>query len=468
MRVSVRPQGSIVQRMAEWVVGLHADGPADAAFRPARLLLLDTIACAFAALHDEVATGVIKTVEALGGRPECTVIGRPLRTSAPNAVLANGVLLRVHDHNDYTLGAEGNIQGHPSDNIPVALAFAELRGATGRQLLTSIMIGYELYSWCRGLMPPESGWDGVSASGIAAPAMAGYLMHLDVASLAHAISLSGARAATPGIVRSGHLSAAKSMANALVAQNGAQAALLALNGATGPLDLFEGERGLQSMFQSSVPAGAAPWTTPGSIEQANIKVHPCVVTAQSLVAAGLEMHKRLDRAAQDIQRIVVTMADYPSVRRQQCDPGRINPRSREAADHSFTFLAAVTLLDGCFGQGQFSGDRWNDPAVLDLIAKTELRTAEDLKSPSGSGYPCRLEVFDPAGHREVVEILETPGFSGAQLDENALIRKSIALLSDAIGERKARKIIDFVLASELDVPWRDLYSLNQSRPLSAI
>ena len=71
-------------------------------------------------------------------------------------------------------------------------------------------------------------------------------MRLDRQRLAHAIALGAARAPTPVGVREGGISAAKSIANALIAQNGMQAALLASRGITGPLDLFEAERGLQN------------------------------------------------------------------------------------------------------------------------------------------------------------------------------------------------------------------------------
>ena len=83
-------------------------------------------------------------------------------------------------------------------------------------------------------MERDSAWDGVTVSGLVAPAMAGRLMGLDRRRLAHAIALSGARAATSTAVRFGDISAAKSIANALVAQNGVQATLLAEHGITGP------------------------------------------------------------------------------------------------------------------------------------------------------------------------------------------------------------------------------------------
>ena len=41
--------------------------------------------------------------------------------------------------------------GHPSDNIAVALAFGEWKGASGHDVLASIILGYEVYS--RALLP---------------------------------------------------------------------------------------------------------------------------------------------------------------------------------------------------------------------------------------------------------------------------------------------------------------------------
>ena len=65
----------------------------------------------------------------MGGAPQCTVIGSATKTSAPNAVLVNGSLIRILDLNDYVNTKSGQIGGHPSDNIPVALAAGEMSPA---------------------------------------------------------------------------------------------------------------------------------------------------------------------------------------------------------------------------------------------------------------------------------------------------------------------------------------------------
>src|SRR5262245_17158758 len=238
----------VVEQLAAWVLAARAHDLSQAAVRQAKLLLLDTIGCGFAALDEQSARALLAVVETSGGASQCTVIGQTRRTSAPNAALANGALVRILDFNDYVNARGGDLGGHPSDNIPVALAAGELSGASGREVIAAVVLGYEIFGRCKELMERDSAWDGVTVSGLAAPAMAGRLMGLDRGRLAHAIALSAARAATSTAVRFGDISAAKSIANALVAQNGVQAALLAERGITGPLDLFENPRGMREVF----------------------------------------------------------------------------------------------------------------------------------------------------------------------------------------------------------------------------
>src|SRR5262245_56927876 len=235
-----------IEKLAEWTLA-RRDIPA-AAVNQAKLLMLDSIGCGFAAFGEDGADAVLKTLAHMGGAPQCTVLGSTTKTSAPNAVLVNGSLIRILDLNDYVNTKNGQIGGHPSDNIPVALAAGELAGSTGRDILASIVIGYEIYGRLKELMDRDGDWDGVTVSGFVAPAVAGRLMGLPARELAQALALSGMRAITPLAVRQGDISAAKSVSNALVAQSGMQATILAKHGLTGPLDLFENPHGLKSVF----------------------------------------------------------------------------------------------------------------------------------------------------------------------------------------------------------------------------
>jgi 2-methylcitrate dehydratase len=458
-----RSKTGAIERIADWVLAVRSADFSQGARAQAKVVLLDTIGCGIAALEDASARAVLATLDALGERPQCSVLGQARKMSAPSAVLANGTLVRVLDLNDYVPGADrrsGARGGHPSDNIPVALAAAELSGAGGSDLLTAILLGYEIYGRGKALMEANSPWDGISISGLVAPAMAGRLMGLDRQKLAHAIALGAARAPTPVGVREGGISAAKSIANALIAQNGMQAALLASRGITGPLDLFEAERGLKTVFAHEPEAAgdilAAPLPAESYIAHTAIKAYPCYAGGQSAVAAALALHRLVagdtDRLGEKIRAV---FADLPIVRRQLADPGRIAPRSREAADHSLHFLIAVALIDGTFGLSQFDGERWNDPKVRALMARLEMTTDAGLARRAGEAYPCALHATSRDGRAYDVEILAPPGYSPDGPDAETVLEK-FNRIADRLAPAARNRIIENVMALDAAPSCNDL------------
>jgi 2-methylcitrate dehydratase len=433
-----------IERLADWVLAVRAHDIADRAVLQAKLLLLDTIGCGIAARDDECARAVLATVDALGGPPQCTVIGNARKTSMPNAVLANGTLIRVLDLNDFYVSPSGDLGGHPSDNIPVALAAAEAQESSGRELIAAIVIGYEIFARC--LVPlEEDSWDRSTISGLVAPAMAGRLMGLDRHLLANALALGGARAATPTVVRFGNISATKSIANALVAQSGVQAAMLAAAHVTGPLDLLEHAHGLKIVFPDTAAMAALTAPLSDAIMNCHIKAYPCLVTGQPVVAAGLEIHRLIGGDIARLRQIKLLVSDSPQIVRQLHDPGRINPASREAADHSFGFLAAVAVIDGKFGVAQFEGERWNDPKVRALMRQLEIVPDADLTRRAPDSCPCALHAVTLDGKEHRAEVLHPPGFSHGGLDAKAVTGKFEAITADFLARNAQQRIIEAVM-----------------------
>jgi len=444
-RVSSGP--GVVERLADWALAIRTGDFSDAVLAQAKLLLLDTIGCGYAALGEDTAQAVIATMAEVGGAPQCTVIGSATKTSAPGAVLLNGALVRILDLNDYVNTRSGRIGGHPSDNIPVALSAAELAGASGREVLAAIVVGYEIYGRFKEGMEDASDWDGIVASGFAVPAMAARLLGLDRIQLANALALSGARAPTPLVVRHGAISAAKSVANALVAQNGMQATMLARHGVTGPLDLFESPHGLGSLFPKLDGSLTAPLASADCyLMGCHVKAYPCLATGQSIVHAAIEIHRQVGGNVGRLDRITVAIADTPSLRRQKDDPGRIDPTSREAADHSFNFLAAVSLLDGAFGLAQFSNERWNAPDVRKIMERTEIVCDPLLNARAPGGFPCAIRAKGTDRKEYVAEVLDPPGFSRYGLDAKAVIDKFHAVTSDRLPRDARDRIVDAALS----------------------
>ena len=432
-----------VRDLADWALSVRVEDISAPALAQAKLLLLDTLGCCFPASAIGTGRAVVEMLADIRGQPQCSVIGTTWKASMPDAVFTNGVLLRALDLNDYVVEPDGSIGGHPSDNVPVAVAAGEFAGRTGPDILAAIVVGYEVFGHFRSMMERRSAWDGVSASAVAAPVMAGRLIGLDRRKLAHAIALSLSRAATSAVVRAGEISAAKSIANALVAQHGVYSALLARHGVTGPLGILEHPRGMKAVFPKfdGIARPARPEQADSYVMKAQVKTYPCVATAQGAVAAALELHRVLGGDVARLRRIRVVMADYPNIREHQADPDRANPTSHNAADHSLAFLIAVSLLDGALGPAQFENERWAHPTVREMMSRLEFATDATLSRRAPLTYPCVLEAQEAAGEDHRVEVLFPPGFSRAGLHPEVVMQKFRTLTAGYLDAPAAERMI---------------------------
>src|ERR1700742_23080 len=94
---------TLVERLTSWAVSIDAARLPDRALRQAALLILDSLGCGFAALDDPTARAALAYTNAMGGAPRCSAIGQAEKTSPSNATIANGVLVRTLDLNDYVV-----------------------------------------------------------------------------------------------------------------------------------------------------------------------------------------------------------------------------------------------------------------------------------------------------------------------------------------------------------------------------
>jgi 2-methylcitrate dehydratase len=183
------------------------------------------------------------------------------------------------------------------------------------------------------------------------------------------------------------------------------------------------------------------------IMSSNIKTFPCIGTAQTLVAAALALAPKLKGRHNQIRRIEAIMAQLPMIVNQQAEITRKNPRSREDADHSFTFLPAVALVDGALTEGQFANNRWLEPEMQALIAKVELKTSSEIVARAPGSMPARLEVELDTGERLVSECLYPPGhsFPVRGLNRDVTIRKFHDVTAGLLTKDAAEDIISLLL-----------------------
>jgi 2-methylcitrate dehydratase len=153
------------------------------------------------------------------------------------------------------------------------------------------------------------------------------------------------------------------------------------------------------------------------------------------------------------------MADHPTVRAHQQDADRMNPRSREAADHSFNFLIAVALIDGAFGFGQFEIQRWNDPKVRALMERMTFATDPDLSARAPLSYPCAIEAKGKDGKVARSEVLFPPGFSRGGIDADVVASKFRAVTAGHLDTAACARLIDHVMRLDKSGSRVDLFGV---------
>jgi 2-methylcitrate dehydratase len=176
-----------------------------------------------------------------------------------------------------------------------------------------------------------------------------------------------------------------------------------------------------------------------------VKAYPCVNTGQSAVAGALKLHAMLKGDVEKLSRVEIVMADYRVIKRHQDDPGRIHPLSREAADHSFPFLVAVTLIDGAFGPAQFGHERWHDPKVKALMSRIVMSRDAKWNTRAPGAYPCTIRARDIDGREFVAEVPYPPGFSRSGVDEAAVIEKFHDVAAPVLKHPAYERIVDAVM-----------------------
>ena len=431
----------LVKQIAKRILEFDSKSISEDVLRHAKFLILDSIGCALAARGEHAFERALQTFEAIGGNPDCTIIGSKHRMPVTSAVMLNGILIRELDLNDAYVGP--GQMGHPSDNIAVALSVGEKQRSSGLDLLASVIAGYELYCRIQDIIVGRGPWDHVTASTLGAPAIAGRLLKLNADQLANAMALSAAQGNTLSAVRSGQLSNAKAMANAFVAYQGTLCSLLASKGTTGPLSIFEGKGGLDKAFLAGADLDVLmePIRDRFRISDVSIKAYPCIGTSQAMVAGVIQARAGIADPVKEIKQLEVRMADTPFVRGQVEDEDRRYPTSRETADHSFYYLAAAALMDGEMTQTQFEDERWMQPEVKSLMERMTIRTDASLNKYTPGSFPCVLQLTTVNGESSTVEVFYPKGHPKNRMSSAEVEGKFHGCARAVLSEAQQTKII---------------------------
>jgi 2-methylcitrate dehydratase PrpD len=113
-----------------------------AAIHAAKRFLLDSLACIAGGWNEPSAKIARAVTDDLGGLKDAHILLTNKKTSVVNATLANGVALRALDLIDMYHSLD---HAHPCEmTIPPALAVGQKMHSSGKDVLTAIVLGYEI------------------------------------------------------------------------------------------------------------------------------------------------------------------------------------------------------------------------------------------------------------------------------------------------------------------------------------
>jgi 2-methylcitrate dehydratase PrpD len=392
---------TITERLAEHVVGLRYEDLPASVVQQAKHHLAYLIGSAFRGHGRDGGRRAVWLAQELGGGDRCSIVGDRRKAGLVDAVFANSFLIICTGLDDYLL-PEGLHPGVIAQ--PVALAFGENSNASGRELLTAVVAGYDVMG---SLCDPSLTW-GLDAyrpalfvlEPFGAAATAARLLGLSRERTVHALGHAG----QVGRHIAGTGKHAQAM-HPLLARNGATAAVLAKSGMTASPTVIEGRYGVfRSFFSCDVPdsvrAGLESLGHEFVITRARTRRHTAVpLSGYNIIP--VELTQRLvEEHALSAAHVATVEIALPEERRAREDK-REDAITRSGADsvnrmESLGLRIAMVVAGGPIEPGRF--ERPPDPELLAQRDKVRLLFEQ--------GRPllyARVEVTTTHGERYTAE-----------------------------------------------------------------
>ena len=297
----------VTARLAEQAAGLEYDAIPGEIRRVARQCVLDWFAVTLAGAHEELAGMIAAEAADEGGTPVATLIGHRARAPMQQAALVNGTTSHALDYDDVHL----SYIGHPTVTLlPAILALGEGLRASGAEIITAFVAGYETI--CRiGLLTAPGhyalGFHATATLGsFGAAAGCARLLKLDPARTAMALGIAGTEAAG---LKSMFGTMCKPLHAGKAAQNGLLAARLAARGFTSRSDVLECAQGFAATHGPDFHPEAALATPPGGwhLRSNLFKYHAACYLTHAPIECALAIARTPGFAVDQLREAVLTI-----------------------------------------------------------------------------------------------------------------------------------------------------------------
>ncbi len=309
--------------------------------------------------------------------PKTAIFFSPRRSYPPLAAACN----------TFTANSSGMEDGsrfagaHPSSGIiPAALAAAEMTGASGAELISAVVLAYEVYLRIGYALYPADLKKGFQPSAILAPmgaaAAAGKLLHLDSSQLRSSLSLACLSASGLRVAFEAYASKCYQIARGV--KGGFEAALLAKEGLPGPArSLEDGFLGAYGGEENSV--NLADLSSRFSLPETYIKIHGGCRLTHPCIDAALYLREKEMLSPDRVETISIKITSVAH--------GMESEHLRNSFDARFhtPFLVAAALKEGEVSENQITEELMRDKIIKSLLAKTRIEVDPELDS----NYPAQ-------------------------------------------------------------------------------
>lgn len=445
------------ERLAAWGLGLRYDEIPAEVVEAAKLHFLDTIGCGLAAHALGVATEGRTMMAEQAGTPDATVIGLDRGLPGANAAFANAMLAHGLDFDDTHPGSVSHVSAVVT---PAALAAAEVAGATGRDLVTAVVLGNETV--CRvGMAAPSEfhkrGFHPTSICGIFGGTLAtGRLWGASPEALTSALGIAGSFAS--GLFAYLDVgTATKPMHPAWAAHGSLFTVRLGQLGAEGPPTVLEGRFGLYDAFLQLKPdleqqLGdlGSRWETPRIAYKpypACHYIHGSLGSTRSLLGQF---------AVEDIEDILVTLPQAGVALVTEPQDMKRAPRTDYEAKFSLQYSTAAMLVHGQVGVKTYTPEAIGDPKVLAVAAKVRYEV-KDYSTYPGS-FPGGVVITLKNGQKHLAELDYQKGGPENPLTADEVLEKWRGNASLCLDDKAVRALERTVLGIEEQTDLRSAFA----------
>lgn len=426
----------LTMRFAELTANLKFEDLPEEVVRKAKLILRDGIGNQIAASAiGEPAARMVELVREWGGAPQATVIGFGFKAPLPQAAMCNAMMghgVELDDAHGSGLIKAGSVL------VPTINAIAEYKGASGKEVITALVAGYEIAVRVAKAINPGHRSRGYHTTGtvscLGAAAAGARLLGCNAEQIAWAIGLAGMQSA--GI--QSYLDdpcIAKPFSPGKSAFNGTIAAVMASRGFSGPKKVLESKEGFFNAFTDAVRISDLldGLGKEFAIMEVGFKPHAACRYAHGPIDLAQDMYWKNGVRVDNVEKITVHMSAMAI--RQASKPKVTN---LNAAMGSTQFGVALALETG----GNGLRDYWTgyeNKVVHDVASHKVNLVTEDEFGLTGRQAIVKIDTKD--GRSLSLRSEEPRGEPTNPLTESELERKFTGLASMVMKDSAAVEAI---------------------------